>query len=144
MIQEALTMFEERGDDAINEINRNVRQWEYMNSIGELRKSEKLFDRITRKYGKSPEEIYLDKEKNQKILHYILWVRDYMCCLSKEDWKLWAEWIIKGRSYTYMSKKYGYELSGLRKKLLKITDKIRDITPLYDKQFGSLYEYLHM
>ena len=42
MIQEALALFEQRGDSAVEEINAIMRNWEFTNSVAEYRKVDKL------------------------------------------------------------------------------------------------------
>ena len=86
MIQEALALYDQRGNEAVKEINRNMVQWEYSNDVNELRKADKLFSRMAQKYGRSPEEILLEKEKRVKILHFLLWVRQYMLAQSRTEW----------------------------------------------------------
>lgn len=142
MIQEALALYDQRGNEAVKEINRNMVQWEYSNDVNELRKADKLFSRMTQKYGRSPEEILLEKEKRVKILHFLLWVRQYMLAQSSTEWEMWRDWIVTGDRVSKIAKKHDMLPDTARHLLLKITKRIRSVIPYYDMQYGSLEEYL--
>ena len=60
ILLEAISMYEDKGPDAIEEINRTTAIYEYSLKVEELRIAEKIFKTLKygeNTYGKSPEEI---------------------------------------------------------------------------------------
>lgn len=142
MIQEAIALYDERGDESIEEINRIMNQWEYTNGVNELRKAEKLFSRLVNHYSSSPEEILLKKEEQEKILHFLLWVKRFLQTQSEEDWQLWRAWIIEGIKPKELAYLFHIPYSSIHNRLNRITRDVQGVIHLYDEEFGSLQVYL--
>jgi len=89
ILLEAISMYEDKGLDAIEEINRTTAIYEYSLKVEELRIAEKIFK--TLKYGentngKSPEDILIDKEEKERIFHFACWVMDYLKTQNPNYW----------------------------------------------------------
>lgn len=143
MIQEAITLFDHVGDKALEEINFAMKSWEYTNSVNEYRKVDKLSQLFFEKYSKSPEEIYIKKEEQLVLIHFAMWLKQYLSSMDPVSWGIWRDTIIYGLSTKEMMKKYGItrdsKLYQRRKKILKY---IEAGLPLYYEQYLNLEEYM--
>ena len=97
MIQEALALFEQRGDSAVEEINAIMRNWEFTNSVAEYRKVDKLSAMVER-YGDSPEKIIIRKEERMMLLHFVCWLKVFLKQVRPLMWYVWRDTVIYGMS----------------------------------------------
>lgn len=142
MIAEALYMYEQKGEKALFEISRNLEQNEYTDSVNEIRKAERIAARIERKYGKSPEEILIEREERAKIIHFLAWLKPLILNKSEEEWQIWRDVVLLGKSVKQVAKERGLSVSCVYKRNRSVMKLIKEMTKYYDEQYGSLKEYL--
>ena len=147
ILLEAISMYEDKGADAIEEINRTTAIYEYSLKVEELRIAEKIFK--TLKYGenvsgKSPEEILIDKEEKERIFHFACWVMDYLKTQNPNYWELFRDRFILGISIERMAKKYNKSKSVMYKTTKRVITEVNSVIKLYDEEYGSLKDYLEM
>ena len=141
MIQEALALFEQRGDSAVEEINAIMRNWEFTNSVAEYRKVDKL-SAMVEKYGDSPEKIIIRKEERMMLLHFVCWLKVYLKQVRPLMWYVWRDTVIYGMSIKRCAKKYKITESSAKNCKSACKQNIKRAFPLYYAQFGNLEEYL--
>lgn len=69
----------------------------------ELLDEETLIEAYSRQYGQSPEEVILAKERMKSMFDYFKYIKRK---LSNEDWNILIDWLIEGKSYIDIGKKY--------------------------------------
>lgn len=141
MIQEALALFEQRGEKAIEEINAIVEKWEYTNSVDEYRKVDKLSSMVE-KYGVSPEQILIRKEEQMMILRFVCWLHVYLKSIRPVFWYIWRDTVIYGLSTKQCASKYKFRSRTIAKYKRIANQKAQEALPLYYAQFGNLEKYL--
>lgn len=141
MIQEALALFEQRGEKAVEEINAIMNNWEFTNSVSEYRKVDKLSSMVE-KYGESPEQILIKKEERMVLLHFVCWLKGYLQTISDKAWDIWRDNVIYGMSYKQCAKKYNIGISTVGGYKTRYNKRIKEALPLYYEQFGNLENYL--
>lgn len=141
MIQEALALFEQRGEKAVEEINAIMNNWEFTNSVSEYRKVDKLSSMVE-KYGESPEQILIKKEERMVLLHFVCWLKGYLQAISDKAWNIWRDSVIYGMSYKQCAKKYNISISTVGAYKIRYNNRIKQALPLYYEQFGNLENYL--
>ena len=141
MIQEALALFEQRGDNAVEEINVIMKNWEFTNSVAEYRKVDKLSAMVER-YGDSPENIVIRKEERMMLLHFVCWLKVYLKQVRPLMWYVWRDTVIYGMSIKQCAKKYKITESSAKNCKSACKQNIKRALPLYYAQFGNLEEYL--
>lgn len=142
MIFEAIDLIEQRGEDGIKEVNRNMKQWEYSRDLDEIRKAEKILNKLEKKHGRSPEEILIEREEREKIVHFLLWVRDLIKAKDPIDWDIFKSHVVNGTKVRDLAKKYGYSEDGIRQKIARAIRLVEEMEPYYAEQYGGIKEYL--
>lgn len=135
----------ERGeiDDAsvCDNIERITKKEELRKDISEYRKKEKM---TAKKYGyvklsKSPERVLIEWEEQEKIFHFLTWLR---LILGNNDWDIFCQSAIYGKPKRQIAEERGVHINTIRSKLKTINKKIAQGLPFYYSQFGNLQEYL--
>lgn len=141
MIQEALMIYEQRGDTAVEEINAIMKNWEYTNTVAEYRKVDKLSSLVER-YGDSAEAIIIRKEERMMLLHFVCWFKRYLYQVRPLFWYVWRDSIVFGLNREQCAAKYGISKKYVTKIRTKCKEYLKKAKPLYYEQFGDLEEYL--
>lgn len=141
MIQEALALFEQRGKQAVEEINSIMNAWEYTNSVSEYRKVDKLSS-LVEKYGASPEQIVIRKEEQRYLLHFVCWLQTHLRNVKPIMWYIWRDAVIYGQNTKELAKKYQISTKTVNRWKVKCRKQISKALPFYYAQFGNLEEYL--
>lgn len=148
MLIEAIAMYEKFGDSAIDLITRANATYEHSRAIDELRKadraSERLRELIYRKYSKNPEEIYLKKEQDEYILHFVLWVKKMVKSYSEKDWSAFERFVVEGKKLREIAKEDNISIQEVKQKLMRARKRIKELVPLYNEQFGDIKDYLEL
>lgn len=141
IIQEALALFEQRGDKAIDEINAIQNMYEYKKTIDEYRTVDKLA-LIYNEYSKSPEDILIKKEEHLYLLHFVCWLKKYLSLTKPNLWETWRDSVIFGLDNQTLAKKYKVKPQAISKRKNFINKLIKKALPLYYEQYLNLEEYL--
>lgn len=121
-------------------ITRMTKRDEFIQDVNYNRTAEKLnvkyeFLRVS----KSPEDIILEWERAEKIIHFLLWLKT---ALTDKEWEMFSLRFFQKRSYDYIAKYYGTTKKSCYERYKTIRNKTRNIIHFYDEQFESLKEYL--
>lgn len=142
MIVDALYLFENRGEDAIPEINRLCDLQMYSDDADQRRIIGKFVNKVGRIYGRSPEEILIEKEEKEKVLHFLNWIKTLAISLGDDSWELWRDRVVYGESLKSLTKKYEGKESDISKRVKRIHGKIKKAIPYYNAEYGDILEYL--
>lgn len=142
MIADALYLFENRGEDAIPEINRLCDLQMYSDDADQRRIIGKFVNKVGRIYGRSPEEILIEKEEKEKVLHFLNWIKTLAISLGGDSWELWRDRVVYGESLKSLTKKYEGKESDISKRVKRIHGKIKKAIPYYNAEYGDILEYL--
>lgn len=128
------------GADACDNITRITNKEEFILDVNENRKRE----RLTSKYdgirlGKSAEDVVIGWEEDERILHYLDWIRQV---LTEREWYVFSQYTLHPITRLQLAEKMGVSRQNIDRYLSRVHTKIKKLTPYYDDQFGNLYEYL--
>lgn len=131
----------EISDEAIcDNITRITRKEEYINDAYQNRIKKLVADKyFYLPYSKSPEDIVIQWEESEKILHFINWIR---CTLSEKEWWVFSQYNLLKRKQNDIAQELGISYKQLNNKLNFINHKIKKVMPFYTEQFGDIREYL--
>lgn len=128
------------GDSLTDQVTRITNKEEYVNDVNQNRIKEKIsakYDYI--RYGKSPEDIIIEWERSEKIIHFIDWIRSV---LNEEDWYIFTQYNLHNKSRKEIAKSLALTTQTIDFRLSSINRKIQKSIPYYNEQFGDLKEYL--
>lgn len=142
MIEDLLYLYEQDPAQALIDYEDNTNRHEYILDVQANRIKSKLMDKVQQIYSKSPEELLIEKEEKEKILHFILWVKHIICEEDRDSWDIWERLVV----YKENAEQIGVDYDKTRKEVYKIRNnvygKIKKYIPYYNEQFGDLKEYL--
>lgn len=127
-------------EDVCDNITRITNRDEYIQDVN----SNRLKEKITNKYwfvrlGKSPEEIVIGWEEDEKILHFISWIKSV---LSKKEWEIFREYNLNNVTRKKLAQQMETTKSSIDYYLTRAGKKIQKAIPFYTAQFGDLQKYL--
>ena len=128
------------GISVCDNINRITRKEEYIKDVNNNRLKGKMTDKyFYLPFSKSPEEIVIEWEESEVIVHFLDWIRSI---LSEEEWWIFCQRNVSGRKEIDIADDLGINPKTLWNRLNSIKTKIKRMIPYYIEQFGDIEEYL--
>lgn len=126
--------------DVCDNITRITKKEEWILDCDENRKRDKLVKKYDYlRFGKSPEEILIGWEEDERILHYLNWIRSV---LNEKEWDIFSQYTLHPITRAALAEKMGMSRQNIDRYLSQVHTKVKRLTPYYDEQFGNLQEYL--
>lgn len=141
MIQEALLLYSQMGNNAVDEINKVMNVFESRVDTDEIKKKKKLLaiydDEVS-----SPEDILVNREKSKYITHFFIWLEHYIKGVDELNWNIWRDFYLHGLKMSEVCKKYNISRRSANSRKARTNAFIQSILPLYYEQFIDLREYI--
>ena len=141
MIQEALLLYSQMGDNAVDEINKVMNVFESRVDTDEIKKKKKLLAIYDDKVS-SPEDILVNREKSKYITHFFIWLEHYIKGVGELNWNIWRDFYLYGLKMSEVCKKYNISRRSANSRKARTNAFIQSILPLYYEQFIDLREYI--
>lgn len=125
--------------EAIDNIERMTKREEYQKDVDYNRFLNTLSKYQGYSLSKSPEEIYLEKEKSEVIIHFLSWLQS----ITEEDkWKLFRDFILSEKSVRKYAKKNKLNKNTFYSQVRTARNIIKEDLDYYSEKIFNLREYL--
>jgi hypothetical protein len=126
--------------EAIDNIERITNREEYQKDVDYNRFLNTLSKYQGYSMSKSPEEIYLEKEKSEVIIHFLSWLRT----VTEEDkWKLFRDFILSEKSVRKYAKKNKLNKNTFYSQVRTARNIMKEDLDYYNEKIFDLREYLN-
>lgn len=126
--------------EAIDNIERMTKREEYQKDVDYNRFLNTLSKYQGYSLSKSPEEVYLEKEKSEVIIHFLSWLQS----ITEEDkWKLFRDFILSERSVRGYAKKNKLNKNTFYSQVRTARNIMRKDLDYYNEKIFDLKEYLN-
>lgn len=125
--------------EAIDNIERLTAREEYQRDVDYNRFLNTLSKYQGYSLSKSPEEIYLEKEKSEVIIHFLSWLQT----VTEEDkWKLFRDFILSEKSVRKYAKKNKLNKNTFYSQVRTARNIMKEDLDYYNEKIFNLREYL--
>ena len=125
--------------EAIDNIERMTKREEYQKDVDYNRFLNTLSKYQGYSLSKSPEEIYLEKEKSEVIIHFLSWLQS----ITEEDkWKLFRDFILSEKSVRKYAKKNKLNKNTFYSQVRTARNIMKEDLDYYSEKIFNLREYL--
>lgn len=125
--------------EAIDNIERMTKREEYQKDVDYNRFLNTLSKYQGYSMSKSPEEVYLEKEKSEVIIHFLSWLQT----VTEEDkWKLFRDFILSEKSVRKYAKKNKLNKNTFYSQVRTARNIMKEDLDYYNEKIFNLKEYL--
>ena len=125
--------------EAIDNIERMTKREEYQKDVDYNRFLNTLSKYQGYSLSKSPEEVYLEKEKSEVIIHFLSWLQT----VTEEDkWKLFRDFILSEKSVRKYAKKNRLNKNTFYSQVRTARNIMKEDLDYYNEKIFDLREYL--
>jgi len=125
--------------EAIDNIERMTKREEYQKDVDYNRFLNTLSKYQGYSLSKSPEEVYLEKEKSEVIIHFLSWLQT----VTEEDkWKLFRDFILSEKSVRKYAKKNKLNKNTFYSQVRTARNIMKEDLDYYNEKIFNLREYL--
>nr|DAN79252.1 MAG TPA: antitermination protein Q [Caudoviricetes sp.] len=126
--------------EAIDNIERMTKREEYQKDVDYNRFLNTLSKYQGYSLSKSPEEVYLEKEKSEVIIHFLSWLQS----VTEEDkWKLFRDFILSEKSVRKYAKKNKLNKNTFYSQVRTARNIMKEDLDYYNEKIFNLREYLN-
>lgn len=126
--------------EAIDNIERMTKREEYQKDVDYNRFLNTLSKYQGYSLSKSPEEVYLEKEKSEVIIHFLSWLQT----VTEEDkWKLFRDFILSEKSVRKYAKKNKLNKNTFYSQVRTARNIMKEDLDYYNEKIFNLREYLN-
>lgn len=126
--------------EAIDNIERMTKREEYQKDVDYNRFLNTLSKYQGYSLSKSPEEVYLEKEKSEVIIHFLSWLQS----VTEEDkWKLFRDFILSEKSVRKYAKKNKLNKNTFYSQVRTARNIMKEDLDYYNEKIFDLREYLN-
>ena len=126
--------------EAIDIIERMTKREEYQKDVDYNRFLNTLSKYQGYSLSKSPEEVYLEKEKSEVIIHFLSWLQS----VTEEDkWKLFRDFILSEKSVRKYAKKNKLNKNTFYSQVRTARNIMKEDLDYYNEKIFDLREYLN-
>lgn len=125
--------------EAIDNIERMTKREEYQKDVDYNRFLNTLSKYQSYSLSKSPEEIYLEKEKSEVIIHFLSWLQTVT---EKDKWKLFRDFILSEKSVRKYAKKNKLNKNTFYSQVRTARNIMKEDLDYYNEKIFDLREYL--
>ena len=126
--------------EAIDNIERMTKREEYQKDVDYNRFLNTLSKYQGYSLSKSPEEVYLEKEKSEVIIHFLSWLQS----VTEEDkWKLFRDFILSEKSVRKYAKKNKLNKNTFYSQVRTARNIMQEDLDYYNEKIFDLREYLN-
>nr|DAS05212.1 MAG TPA: antitermination protein Q [Caudoviricetes sp.] len=126
--------------EAIDNIERMTKREEYQKDVDYNRFLNTLSKYQGYSLSKSPEEVYLEKEKSEVIIHFLSWLQT----VTEEDkWKLFRDFILSEKSVRKYAKKNKLNKNTFYSQVRTARNIMKEDLDYYNEKIFDLREYLN-
>lgn len=125
--------------EAIDNIERMTKREEYQKDVDYNRFLNTLSKYQGYSLSKSPEEVYLEKERSEVIIHFLSWLQT----VTEEDkWKLFRDFILSEKSVRKYAKKNKLNKNTFYSQVRTARNIMKEDLDYYNEKIFNLREYL--
>lgn len=126
--------------EAIDNIERMTKREEYQKDVDYNRFLNTLSKYQGYSLSKSPEEVYLEKEKSEVIIHFLSWLQSIT---EGDKWKLFRDFILSEKSVRKYAKKNKLNKNTFYSQVRTARNIMKEDLDYYNEKIFDLREYLN-
>jgi hypothetical protein len=128
------------GKEACRSISNITRRDEWIQDVNSNRLKEKIKQKYSFvRYAKSPEDIIIEWETAEKILHFLTWLHSI---INHTDWYILTQMSFRKIPATMLAREMNIPRDTIYKRLSVVRNVAKEFMPYYAEQFGDIKEYL--